>query len=203
MCSGPCGQHYPITHFWSDAGAADGRMSRCPTCEKNARRASAEARANGQLEGAVETRNGRVVHFSEEERRRRSERAKELHAQGRFGGRAIGARGGQAVNRHRITDAVVDHFRQPGEKQLIIDTIRKALKGKNKHLGSRVAFDLLRMEERVAERERAERGGAVNPSDMPDDELVALVEQGITAMIERGEIPVDLVLGEDQVQDVA
>jgi hypothetical protein len=70
-------------------------MSRCKTCEKNARRVNAESKANGDLDGAVETSNGRIVRFSEEERKKRSERAKQLHAQGRLGGRQIGALGGR------------------------------------------------------------------------------------------------------------
>jgi hypothetical protein len=201
-CSGPCGQRYPITHFWSDAGAPDGRMSRCPTCEKNARRNNAEARAAGELDGAVETANGRVVHFSEAERQRRSELAKRLHAEGRFGGSVIGARGGKAVNRHRLSDAVLDHFRQPDEQRLVVDAYRSALKGKNKHLRVRAADSLMRLDKDTAERERADRGGAVDPASMPEDELLELVQQGIEAMIARGEIPVDVVLGDDAVQDV-
>jgi hypothetical protein len=177
-------------------------MSRCPTCEKNARRNNAEARAAGELDGAVETANGRVVHFSEAERQRRSELAKRLHAEGRFGGSVIGARGGKAVNRHRLSDAVLDHFRQPDEQRLVVDAYRSALKGKNKHLRVRAADSLMRLDKDTAERERADRGGAVDPASMPEDELLELVQQGIEAMIARGEIPVDVVLGDDAVQDV-
>lgn len=202
QCSGPCAQHYPITHFWSDAGAADGRMSRCPTCEKNARRSNAEARAAGELDGAVETSNGRVVHFSEAERRRRSELAKRLHAEGRFGGSVIGARGGQAIKRHRIADAVVEHFRQDDMQALVLRAFESNLKGKSKVARRQAANDVLRIEREQDDRLRADRGGAVDPSSMPEEELLELVAQGLEAMIARGEIPVDFVLGPDDVQEV-
>jgi hypothetical protein len=200
-CSGPCGQRYPITHFWSDAGAADGRMSRCPTCEKNARRTNAEARAAGELDGAVETVNGRVVHFSEEERKRRSELAKRLHAQGRFGGKIAGA-GGAAVKRHRIADAVVDHFRKPDMQELVLRAFESNLRGKNKTARRQAANDVLRIEREQDDRLRADRGGALDPSSLPDDELLELVAQGIEAMIAGGQVPADIVLDESNVQDV-
>lgn len=202
LCSGPCGQHYPITHFWSDAGAADGRMSRCPTCEKNARRYNADARANGELDGAVQTTNGRVVHFSEAERARRSALAKKMHAEGRFGGAVIGARGGAAVKRHRIADAVVDHFRQDDMQALILRAFESNLKGKSKVARRQAANDVLRIEREQDDRLRNDRGGAVDPSSMPEDELLELVAQGLEAMITRGEIPVDFVLGDDAVQEI-
>jgi len=176
-------------------------MSRCPECEKAARQARREARERGEVEGKPD-RNGRIMHFSEAERRRRSERAKQLHAEGRFGGALIGANGGRAVNRHRITDAVLDHFRQPDKQDLVIKALEGAFKGKNKHLRL-TAFRELRMtEEKALERERADRGGAADPSSMTQDELREFVAQGIQAMIERGEIPADIVLGDDAVQEI-
>jgi hypothetical protein len=159
------------------------------------------AAANGDLDGAVATSNGRVVRFSEEERKKRSERAKQLHAQGRLGGRQIGALGGRAVNRHRLSDAVLDFFRQPDEQQLIIDAYRRALKGKNKNLGVRAADSLVRIDKDAAERDRANRGGAADPASMTDDELLELVAQGLEAMIAGGQIPADIVLDDDAVQD--
>jgi hypothetical protein len=56
-------------------------MSRCPECEKQARRQAAERRATGAVQ-PTETSNGRLVHFSDDERKRRSELAKRLHAEG-------------------------------------------------------------------------------------------------------------------------
>lgn len=200
-CSGPCGQSYPITHYWSDAGAPDGRMSRCPECEKEARRARREARANGQVEGKPD-RNGRVVAFSEEERKRRSELAKRLHAEGRFGGAVIGANGGKAVRRHRITDAVLDHFRQPDKQELVLKAIESNLKGKNKLARLSAVRELRQMEEKQDDRMRADRGGAIDPSVMTQEELQEFVAQGLEAMIERGEIAADIVLGEDAVREV-
>jgi len=176
-------------------------MSRCPECEKLAREQRRKARDNGEVDGKPD-RNGRVVHFSEEERKRRSALAKRLHAEGRFGGAVIGANGGRAVNRHRITDAVLEYFRQPDQQQLVIKAVESSLKGKNKHLRL-AAFRELRMtEEKALERERAERGGAVDPSGMTLDELQEFVAQGIEAMIERGELSTDIVLGEDAVQEI-
>jgi hypothetical protein len=201
-CSGPCGQSYPITHFWSDAGAPDGRMSRCPACEKEARAAAREARERGEREGQPD-RNGRVVAFSEEERKRRSELAKRLHAEGRFGGAVIRGTGSQSPRRHRIADAVLDNFRQPDEQKLVINAYRSALKGKNKALRVRAADAVLRIDAQVAERERADRGGAVDPASMTQEELQEFVAQGLEAMMARGEISLaDVELGEDAVEDV-
>ena len=201
-CSGPCGEHKPITVFWNDAGAPDGKMSRCPTCEKNARTERAAARAAGDTEGAVVDRTGRVVVYSEAERQRRSELAKRLHAEGRFGGAVIGARGGQAITRHRITDAVLDHFRQPDEQKLVIDAYRSALKAKDKRLRMTAADKLLDREAKQDERLARDRGGAVDPAAMTHEELEEFVAQGLQAMIERGEIPADVVVNEDDVIDV-
>jgi len=203
ICSGPCGDSYPITHYWSDAGAPDGRMSRCPKCEKEARAAAREAKAKGEVEGKPD-RNGRVVAFSEEERKRRSELAKRLHAEGRFGGAVIGSNGGKAIRRHRLTDAVLEHFRQEDKQDLVIKAYESALKGKNKSLRLRAAESVTRIDEKVAERERADRGGAMDPAGMTADELEAFVVQGIAAKIESGEIALGDVIDvpDDAVQDI-
>jgi hypothetical protein len=177
-------------------------MSRCPKCEKQARRERREARANGEVEGKPD-RNGRVVAFSEEERQRRSELAKQLHAEGRFGGAVIGSNGGRAVRRHRLTDSVLEHFRQPEKQDMVIKAVESALKGKNKHLRLRAAESVMRLDEKVAERERADRGGAVDPSAMNKEELEGLIAQGLKEMIERGELPADVELGDDAVQEIS
>ena len=199
-CSGPCGQSYPITQYWSDAGASDGRMSRCPTCEKAARAERREAKANGET--GEPDRNGRIVHFSEEERRRRSELAKRLHAEGRFGGAVIGADGGRAVKRHRIADAVVEHFRQPAQQELVIKALEGAFKGKNKHLRLAAYRELRQTEEKVDDRMRADRGGAIDPAGMTLEELEAFVVQGVQSLIESGELPPDVVIDADDVTEV-
>lgn len=178
-------------------------MSRCPDCEKAARKARAEARANGELEGRPD-RNGRVVHYSEEERLARSERARRLHAQGRFGGAVIGASGGRAMSRERrrITDAVLEHFRQPEKQELAIKALESALKGKSKNLRLSAYRELRQTEEKAIERERADRGGSIDPAGMEMEELEEFVIQGLTAMVERGEIAADVVLGPDDVREV-
>jgi hypothetical protein len=202
-CSGPCGASYPITTFWSDAGAPDGRMSRCPTCEKNARREAAERRASGEV-APVHATNGRLMHFSDEERKRRSELAKRLHAEGRFGGAVIGQRGGTGVRRHRIADAVLDHFRQPDKQDLVIKAVESNLKGKNKTARLSAVREIRAMEKDQDERMARDRGGAVDPSGMTVEELEEFVVQGLQSMMERGEISLaDVELGEDSVQDVA
>lgn len=192
-CSGPCGNSYPFTTFWSDAGAPDGRMSRCPNCEKGARKAAREAKANGEIEGQTD-RNGRAVHFSEEERQRRSELAKRLHAEGRFGGAVIGTRGGKAAKRHLITDAVLEYFRDPTKQELVIKAVESNLKGKNKLARLAAVREIRAMEEQQNERMRADRGGAMDPAGMTQEELEEFVVQGLTAMVERGEIPADIVV---------
>jgi hypothetical protein len=198
LCTGRCGEPKPIALFWLDANAPDGHMSRCIACEKEAREQAKEAKAAGER-GEDPGKRG---YFSPEERERRSALARRMHAEGRFGGALIGRAGGSAPRRRRITDAVLEHFRQPDEQELIIQTIRKALKGKNRNLGSRVAFQLLATEEKVAERERADRGGVFDPDSKTDDELREFLEQAFATMIARGEMPVDLELSDDAVQDI-
>jgi hypothetical protein len=61
---------------------------------------------------------------------------------------------------------------------------------------------VLRVEREQDERLRADRGGALDPSSLPEDELLELVQQGLEALISSGEIPVDIVLSDDAVQDV-
>jgi hypothetical protein len=155
-------------------------MSRCPTCEKKARKAAREAKANGEVEGQPD-RNGREVHFSPEERQRRSELAKRLHAEGRFGGALI-------------TDAVLEHFREPAKQDLVIKAVESNLKGKNKPARLAAVRELRAMEEQQNERMRADRGGATDPAGMTQEELEEFVVQGLTAMVERGEIPADIVV---------
>jgi hypothetical protein len=169
-------------------------MSRCPTCERNARRANREAKAKGELEGKPD-RNGRVVAFSDAELKRRSELAKQMHREGRLNGRANGALGGKAVNRHRLTDAVLEHFRQPDQRSLVLRAYESNLKGKNKSLRLQAANALTKLEALQDDRLRSDRGGAMDPADMTDDELREFVMQAAAArvesMIERGELPID------------
>jgi hypothetical protein len=176
-------------------------MSRCPTCEKEARAAAREARARGEVEGKPD-RNGRVVHFSEAEIKRRSDLAKRLHAEGRFGGAVIGRTGGKAVKRHRITDAVLEHFRQPDKQEMVIKAIESNLKGKNKQARLSAVREIRQMEEKQDERLARDRGGGPNPAEMPEHELKELAMQAIEAMIEAGELPVDIELGDEAVQEL-
>lgn len=177
-------------------------MARCQTCEKNARRANAEARAAGELTGAVETRNGRVVHFSEEERKRRSEQAKQMIADGRLGGKAVAVRGGRAVGRHRIVDSTLEYFRDPEKQALVHRAIESNLKGKSKPARLAAVRELRAMEQQQEDRMARDRGGAVDPAGMPLEELQELVAQGLEAMIASGQLPVDIELGEDDVQEI-
>lgn len=177
-------------------------MSRCPSCEKEARATARAEREAGERNGQPD-RNGRVVHFSEEERKRRSERAKKLHAEGRFGGAVVGRVGGQAARRHRIFDTVLEHFRQPAQVDLVIKAIESNLKGKNKVARLSAVRELRTAEEKQEERMRFDRGGAIDPAGMTQEELQEFVAQGLEAMIDRGEIPVDVVLGDEDVKDVS
>jgi hypothetical protein len=176
-------------------------MSRCPTCEKNTRRTRVEEKADGGALGEPD-RNGRLVHYSEAERKRRSELAKQLHAQGRLGGAAIGAKGGRAVGRLRIFDSVLDHFRQPEKQALVIKGLESNLKGKSKPARLAAIRELRFIEQMQDERLARDRGGAVDPSEMTQEELQEFVAQGLQALIERGEFPADVELGEDAVRDL-
>jgi hypothetical protein len=187
--------------FWADAGAADGHMARCQKCEKNTRRTRIEEKADGGALGEPD-RNGRLVYYSEAERKRRSELAKQLHAQGRLGGAAIGAKGGRAVGRLRIFDNVLDHFRQPEKQDLVTKAIESNLKGKSKPARLAAVRELRQIQQMQDERLARDRGGGADPSVMTQEELQEFVAQGLQAMIERGEFPADIVLGDDAVQEV-
>jgi hypothetical protein len=177
-------------------------MSRCPECEKQARRQAAERRAAGAVQ-PTETSNGRLVHFSDDERKRRSELAKRLHAEGRLGGRAASSLGGQAVRRHRIADAVLDYFRQPEKQELVVKAVESNLKGKNKPARLAAVREIRAMEKDQDERMARDRGGAVDPSGMTLEELEEFVVQGLESMMASGEISfADVELGDDAIQDV-
>jgi hypothetical protein len=173
-------------------------MSRCPTCERRARRERREAKINGELEPGSPDRNGRMVNFTPEERQRRSALAKQLHAQGRLGGKANGALGGRAVKRQRITDSVLAFFREPEHQDLIIKAYTSNLKSKSKRDRLAAAEAILRAEKLEEERMRADRGGAVDPSSLTDEQLVELVAQGLEELMAGGTV---IELGPDAVQD--
>jgi hypothetical protein len=176
-------------------------MSRCPACETAARKERAAQRAAGEIEGTPD-RNGRVMHFSPEERQRRSDRAKELHAQGRFGGATIGANGGRAVGRHRIVDTVLEYFRQPEKQELVSKAIESNLKGKSKPARLAAVRELRFIEQMQDERLARDRGGGMDPAEMTLEALQEMVAQGLEAMIAGGQIPADIELGEDAVRDL-
>lgn len=177
-------------------------MSRCPSCERKARDAARAAREAGERAGKPD-RNGRLVHYSDEERKRRSELAKSLHAQGRLGGPAIGARGGKAVNRHRITDAVLDYFRQPDQQDLVINAVESNLRGKNRPARLAAVREIRAMEKDQDDRLRADRGGAADPSLLTEEQLLEFVSQGLESMIANGKLPADIELGDDSIQELS
>jgi hypothetical protein len=167
-------------------------MARCPVCETKARKKNAAERAAGEREGKPD-RNGRIVHFSDEERQRRSELAKRLRAEGKFGGAAVGRLGGQSISRHRITDSVLENFRQPEKQDLVIKAIESALKSKSKALRLRAAESVMRTEAQQDERMSRDRGGAVDPSSLNDEQLLELVAQGVEALLASGDVPTGFI----------
>jgi hypothetical protein len=62
------------------------------------------------------------------------------------------------------------------------------------------ADKVLRTEKEADERMARDRGGAVDPYSMTQEELAAFVEQGIEGMIARGEVPADIVIDGDAVE---
>lgn len=177
-------------------------MARCPTCEKNTRRTRIEEKADGGALGEPD-RNGRMVYFSEAERKRRSDLAKQLHAQGRLGGAAIGAKGGRAVGRLRIFDNVLDHFRQPEKQDLVTKAIESNLKGKSKPARLAAVRELRFIEQMQDERLARDRGGGMDPAEMTLEQLQEVVAQGLEAMIADGQLPADVELGEDAVREIS
>lgn len=191
-CTGPCARSLPLTEFWSDANAIDGRMSRCKTCTMERRKELATRRANGEV----------IPTITDEERKRRSEHAKRLNAEGRFGGAEIGRLGAQALHSRprRVAEVIADFARS--NPDLIEKALQNNLRAKNKSQQMR-AVEFLAKHELEAERvAQTARGSGKTPDEMTQDELRAFVEQGIRAQIERGEIDFSQII-EGTAQEVA
>ena len=197
VCTGPCGRSLPQSEFWRDSKQRDGYMTRCKQCTQERREELAQRRAGGEV----------VPTISDELRQQRSERAKKLHAEGKFGGAEFGRLGG--LGRHRINDYVLDYFRE--RPHLVAQAIEKALRSKSHGYRLRAA-ELILKDERENERaQKDNRGGATDPAEMTQEQLEEFVMQGLRAQIERGELSAEalqdvmgtITLPDDAIQDVA
>lgn len=148
-------------------------MTRCITCVKAARRDRAERRSRGE----------EVPKYSEEERRVRSERAIQLHAEGKLGGPQPGA---GRPRKPRMTDAVLEHFQE--NLPLVIRAIESNLRSKNKAQRERAAEFLITLEQTEDKRLRDARGAGKDPTQMTREELIELITQGMMAMIQGGDV---------------
>lgn len=192
------------SEFWADANQSDGRMATCIACTKRIRaeRRAAKAQVKTKAKGVVESTSRSS--FSEEERQRRSERAKRLNEEGRFGGAVFGAKGARAPRRARLQDAVLEHFRSDQSRvELVVHAYESNLRSRSHSEQLRAAEALRRMEMDEDKRLRDDRGGGKDPYEMTKAELEEFVAQGLKAMMERGELPIDLVLPESAVEEIA
>jgi hypothetical protein len=189
-CAGPCGQPKLLGEFWKDKQQPDGRMTRCIQCVKDSREEKRLRRDRGEV----------VPRYSEEEIERRRQNAQQLHAEGRLGGAKFG-RLGPLKRKARVTDAVLDHFRQAGETAKVISVYDRNLRSRNPAIRQKAADKILDLELKDEEVKAKLRGAGKGPEDMTPEELEEFLVQGLAAMIERGEAPIDLP--EDAVSEVA
>lgn len=110
--------------------------------------------------------------FSDEERQRRSKRAKELVASGKIGGPRPGA---GRPRKKRASEFVAEQARE--EAQLIVDAYKSALQeGKPDSIRLQAANAWLAVEHKEAELELKEQKEL---EDMPRDQLVATIVAGL------------------------
>jgi hypothetical protein len=173
-----CGQSKLTDEFWRDPKEPDGRQKRCSACVKERRRQRQEARAAGE----------EVPAFSEERRAELAARARDLHAEGRFGGSQFGKLGGRP-RKARLADAVLEHFQDENKLKLVVAAYESALRSKDKRLRLKAATALNDLEQVEDRRQREARGSGKDPINMSPEELEEFLVQGLAGMIERGEIP--------------
>lgn len=176
-CGGPCGERKLVEEFWADPKNLDGRSNRCIDCTKQAR----EERKQARIEGRP------LPTITEERRQELSRQAKERHEMGLIGGSEYGKLGGRP-RKVRLNDAVLNHFQQDDQTKLVIRAYESNLRSNSKVNRLRAAEALVAMETRDDELKAKLRGAGKKPEDMTQEELQELLEQGLAAMIERGEI---------------
>lgn len=163
-------------------------MKRCKDCVKEAREERAQRRANGEM----------VPTVSDELRQQRSERARKMHAEGRFGGSEFGRRGGLA--RHRINDSVLAYFRD--RQDLVNQAIERALRSKGHGYRLRAAEMLIKLDQEEEKIRQSARGAGKAPDEMTQAELEEFVTQALLSQIESGEIDVSNTTIEGLARDV-
>jgi hypothetical protein len=178
QCHGPCGKRKLKDDFWANPKNADGKSNQCIECTKEARRERRRAKEEGRP----------LSTMSEEHRRAASERMKRMHADG-IAGPAYGSLGGRP-RKIRISDAVLEHMRGTPQVALIIRAYESNLRSNSKVARLRAAEAIAAMEIRNEEAQAKLRGAGKSIDELSDAELQEMLEQGVTQMIERGEIQV-------------
>lgn len=191
-CSGPCGRSKMHDEFWRDSKQPDGRMTRCIECVKADREERAQRRASGEVVPAV----------SEELRQQRSERAKRLNAEGRFGGAEFAKLAVHPSRRPRLADTLLDWAKE--NSHLAVKALEANLRSKQKSQRMRALEFMAGLEQSDDKTKAALRGAGKSPEEMSLEELEELVTQGLRAKIESGEIDISSVitLADDQVQEM-
>jgi hypothetical protein len=178
-----------LGEFWKDKQQPDGRMTRCIECVKRSRSEKQERRSRGET----------VPRYSEEEIERRRQNAIQLHEEGRLGGAKFGKLG-PIKRKARVTDALLDHFRQPAEAARVISVYDRNLRSRSPAIRQKAADKIVDLELKDEEVKAKLRGAGKGPEDMTPEELEEFLVQGLAAMLERGEVPIDLP--EDAVQEI-
>lgn len=178
-CTGRCGRRKSVIEFYNDARAKDGKMSRCITCVKESRRASAPE--NGSS-------------LSEEERRRRSEQAARQHAEGSLGSGAVAKK---ATEPERISGSIADWLLDQlrGENAHdMLKAIRKGLRSSQSNIALRALENIINMERGQAELQlKSSRHKPLE--NMSRDELVEAIAEGLSILAEKGDLPASVIEG--------
>lgn len=135
-------------------------------------------------------------YYSPEERRRRSEMAKKLHAEGKLGGKDIGRRGGLAPKKKRA-GAYVREKAQKNPAQ-IWRALAAGLQSPDPETQRKAAMAILEVERKDEELSLAE---AVAYEKMRQDELIERVIGSLSKLGLAGKLPAGLPIIEAQLTD--
>lgn len=165
--------------FYRDSTSLDGLAVRCIDCTVDARKENRERRKEGKPA---------KHHISEEERKRRSDRAKQMHAEGKLNAKDDGAKGGRPKVKS-ITEYVLDEMRSEGD--LVLNALKSGLKAKSPNIKVRAAEMLMTIEGRDDDR----RSKSKSSAEMSRGELIEGIVTGILELQSRGQLPEDIIEG--------
>lgn len=121
--------------------------------------------------------------ITDEERQRRSELAKQMHEQGKFGGKQPGA---GRPRKRRVTEVLNEKIE--GDANLIYERLKESLDSEsevNKLKAIQIMLDTAKSEMDYQQKEKR------NLEDMSEEDLIALIASGVGKLNEGGELPFD------------